>query len=129
MAAIGRNCSGRVIAGCLTRHSTLSALVGEASAIQLALICAIEEGLLNVEIKSDSRNAIQVIRGEIPIPWEIKAIVSNIKHLHQRLELCSFKWIPQQANSVANWLAIHHRKGLCPMDWGSSILCNEFSSV
>ena len=62
--------------------------------------------LQNVEVESDSLLVVNICNMQSSIiPWEIRAIVEEIHILKNRLQNCNIRFLPRDANSVADWLS------------------------
>ncbi|XP_058185931.1 uncharacterized protein LOC131303156 [Rhododendron vialii] len=88
--------------------------------------------LLDVSIESDCASLISLSVSELVPPWEVSALITDIRKIGAELEL-SFCWTPREGNEAAHWIA-SSRASTLGCNWVStppvpllSILCNDAS--
>ncbi|KAF7139221.1 hypothetical protein RHSIM_Rhsim07G0138700 [Rhododendron simsii] len=118
-AAVVRNWVGKLIDGHVISAKVTSSLQGELLAIRLACAMANSLGLLEVEIESDNQMAIKLSASELVPPWEVGAVVQDIRLLSQSGGF-SFKWVKREANGLAHLVASYSLRSLLPRNWVAS---------
>ena len=80
-------------------------LVAEATAVRDGLKSAVEAGWRRIEVEGDNKVVINAISGTITPPWQIAAIIEDIKTLSQDCEEITFNHIYRESNMAADWVA------------------------
>ncbi|KAG5545805.1 hypothetical protein RHGRI_018086 [Rhododendron griersonianum] len=126
-----RDSHGNLIDGRRFRISATSALHAEASVIREACLFAKALNLSSVCIENDNAQLISLSVSELVPPWEVLAILSDIRLLAKD-EGLSFRWTPREGNEAAHWVASSQASSLGP-NWVVyppeilySILCKDF---
>ncbi|KAI8560463.1 hypothetical protein RHMOL_Rhmol04G0257600 [Rhododendron molle] len=86
-ASVLRNWKGELVDGRVARAKISSPLQGELIAIRLACVMARALGISNACIESDNQQAIKLSVFELDLPWEVLALVSDIRQLGEVLGL------------------------------------------
>ncbi|KAI8544639.1 hypothetical protein RHMOL_Rhmol08G0312200 [Rhododendron molle] len=115
-AAVVRNWNGKLIDGHVISATVSSSLQGELLAIRLACGMASSMGLTEVEIESDNQLAIKLSASELVPPWEVEAVVQDIRFMKQSGGI-SFKWVKREANGLAHVVASKSLRRLLPRNW------------
>ncbi|KAE9462142.1 hypothetical protein C3L33_05934, partial [Rhododendron williamsianum] len=126
-----RNSHGNLIDGRRFRILATSALHAEAFVIREACLFAKALNLSSVCIENDNAQLISLSVSELVLPWEVLAILSDIRLLAKD-EGLSFRWTPREGNEAAHWVASSQASSLGPNWMGYppeilySILCKDF---
>ncbi|KAI8524768.1 hypothetical protein RHMOL_Rhmol13G0174800 [Rhododendron molle] len=96
----------------------MSSLHGELLAIRLAGGMIKAMGLRGALIESDNQTAIKLSVSESVPPWEVMAVVGDIRKLKME-EGISFAWIKREANGLAHAVAAEAMTGCLPVNWMS----------
>ncbi|KAI8536446.1 hypothetical protein RHMOL_Rhmol10G0257600 [Rhododendron molle] len=72
-------------------------------------------GLRGALIESDNQTAIKLSVSELAPPWEVMAVVWDIRKLKLE-EGISFAWIKREANGLAHAVAAEAIKGCLPVN-------------
>lgn len=85
-----------------------------------------------MSIESDCASLISLSVSELVPPWEVSALITDIRKIGADLEL-SFSWTPREGNAAAHWIA-SSRASFLGCNWVSippapllTILCNDAS--
>ncbi|KAG5556475.1 hypothetical protein RHGRI_006921 [Rhododendron griersonianum] len=110
--------------------SATSAFLAEASVLREACLFAKALNLSSVCIENDNAQLISLSVSELVPPWEVLAIISDIRLL-AREEGLSFRWTPREGNEAAHWVASSQASSIGP-NWVVyppeilySILCKD----
>ncbi|GMP61596.1 hypothetical protein CsSME_00023997 [Camellia sinensis var. sinensis] len=96
-----------------------SAFAAEAQAVRLATSLAQASNLSSITIESDNQAVIKLGASENVPPWEVPAILLDIRHQVNQCNL-KLKWTRRVHNRAANWVATTYAKqGLPPSCWVS----------
>ncbi|XVF36257.1 hypothetical protein REPUB_Repub19eG0042400 [Reevesia pubescens] len=134
IAAVARDCTGRIIDALIR---TTSVLVAEALAIRLGSTLLIRNGWNNAILEADDELLIKrLVFDPGGCPWEISAIIEDVKLLTANVYNLSFSHVRRSGNCIADWVAKMSRQGRCPPDWMiihpaellSLLHCNPVSS-
>ncbi|KAF5191731.1 RNA-directed DNA polymerase (reverse transcriptase)-related family protein [Thalictrum thalictroides] len=79
----------------------------EIQAIQVGLQLCKDLGLKRIQVRSDSKEAVDCITGTTQATWRSKQLTSKIKALQSSFEDIQIKHIFREMNSAADWLAKH----------------------
>lgn len=91
--------AGRIVAS--------SALATEAWALRIACGMAVDLNLSSAVFESDCKELVDCINNKINRPpWEIKAMVEDIKQWAQQRNW-KISWVCREQNAAAHWLATH----------------------
>ncbi|CAD5175868.1 unnamed protein product [Musa acuminata subsp. malaccensis] len=82
-----------------------NAAMTEALAILEALKYAASMGWENILLQSDAQPIINYIHGSQQVPWQLQAIISDVKLLLSQLTFFSAGFIPRSLNCKAHQLA------------------------
>ncbi|CAL5389426.1 unnamed protein product [Camellia sinensis] len=115
-AAIMRDSKGQFIDGIVTAFFSASALQAEAVAVRLACRLAQMHGLSLADIENDNQELIHLCVSETVPPWEIMAVVADIRSL-ARDKAWNFMWTRRTNNSAAHWVANAHYRSALPASW------------
>ncbi|KAF7123675.1 hypothetical protein RHSIM_Rhsim12G0010300 [Rhododendron simsii] len=125
-----RDCRGHLIDGRRFKISATSAFLAEASVIREACLFAKALNVNSVSVENDNVQLISLSVLELVPPWEVMAIISDIRMLAAELKL-SFCWSPHEVNEATHWIASSQAARL-GFDWVLfpppvlySILCND----
>ena len=96
-------------AGCLryvlgNRCHAISPLHAEIIAVHSACSLAFNRGWFNAIVESDSQVAISLSSLESPPPWNLAALVDDIRLWAKNMHI-SFSWVNRDSNQVAHWVA------------------------
>ncbi|XP_058211786.1 uncharacterized protein LOC131323970 [Rhododendron vialii] len=103
-----------------------SACAIEAWALRIACNSVINADYSQVIFESDSQVVIQSVQGRINCPWEIHAMVEDIK-TWAKGKNWSFNWADRRKNKAAHWLASYSINRCSPIQLGC--ILPEFDSV
>ncbi|KAF7128124.1 hypothetical protein RHSIM_Rhsim11G0009800 [Rhododendron simsii] len=127
-----RDSLGNLIDGRRFRISATSALLAKASVIREACLFAKALNLSSVCIENDNAQLISLSVSELVPPWEVLAIISDIRLLAKN-DGFSFRWTPREGNEAAHWVASSQASSLgpnwvvYPPEFLYSILCKDLS--
>ncbi|KAF7153144.1 hypothetical protein RHSIM_Rhsim01G0167200 [Rhododendron simsii] len=127
-----RNSRGCLLDGRRFCISANSAFIAEAFIFREACLFAKALNLQNVSIESDCASLISLSVSELVPPWEVLALITDIRKIGAELEL-SFCWTPREGNEAAHWIA-SSRASTLGCNWVSfppipllNILCKDAS--
>ena len=80
-------------------------LVAEATAVRDGLKSAIEAGWKRIQVEGDNKVVISAICGNITPPWQIAAIIEDIRTLSRGCDDITFTHIYRESNMAADWVA------------------------
>ncbi|KAH7862425.1 hypothetical protein Vadar_004635 [Vaccinium darrowii] len=103
-SVVFRNWKGKLLEGRATSIQADSNLDGELQAIRVACEMAKGMGLKEVEIESDNKQAISLNVSELVPPWNVSAVVMDIRHFAKEGNFL-FRWVKRTANMVAHEVA------------------------
>ncbi|GMP74951.1 hypothetical protein CsSME_00032193 [Camellia sinensis var. sinensis] len=126
-AAITRDSEGHFIDGVVTSFFSASALQAEAVAVRLACSLVQMYGLSLADIENDNQELIHLCVSETVPPWEIMAVVADIRSL-ARESGWKFLWTRRTNNSTAHWVGTTHYRSSLPASWVTCVPL-EFASV
>ncbi|KAL7189189.1 hypothetical protein ACSBR1_038949 [Camellia fascicularis] len=118
VAVLLRDEKGNLLDGIATKIRLTTVVQGEAIAVRLA--CAMTRALqcAAVEIESDNKFVIHLCVSEGVPPWEICAVIQDIRSLGHSGGL-AFKWSPRVRNKAAHWVATACLHDYLPLHWVS----------
>ena len=73
-----------------------------------------------INVYSDSKVLISLLSSEMVPPWEVAAVVHDIKKLGAEFGI-HFFFVPRSFNRAAHWVANNMSRGLLPPNWMSVI--------
>ncbi|XP_058181423.1 uncharacterized protein LOC131299867 [Rhododendron vialii] len=103
-AVVLRNWKGKIVDGLAKSVHVRTSLGGELHAIRAACEMLISLDLKEVEVESDSQQAIHLSVSELVPPWDVKTLVMDIRHFAKEGNLL-FKWVRRVANRMAHKVA------------------------
>ncbi|XP_058223256.1 uncharacterized protein LOC131332968 [Rhododendron vialii] len=118
-AAIIRDSRGAIVDGRVIDAKIVSSLHEELVAVRSACGMVKTMGLRGVTIESDNQKAIKLSVSELVPPWEVMAVVWDIRKLCQE-EGISCAWSIREANGLAHEVASEALRGVLPVNWVSS---------
>ncbi|KAL7253377.1 hypothetical protein ACSBR1_007832 [Camellia fascicularis] len=101
-----------------TKIQLATAIQGETSVARLACSMACALNCANVEIESDYKNVIQLCVSERVPPWDICAVMNDIRSTASSKGL-AFKWCPRVKNRAAHLVASACLHDTLPFNWVS----------
>ncbi|KAL7161387.1 hypothetical protein ACSBR2_041945 [Camellia fascicularis] len=101
VAVLLRDDKGKLVDGIVASIRMTSALQGEATAVRLACSMARALHCATVEVESDCKTLIQLCVSERVPPWEICAVMNDIRFMARSGGL-AFKWCPRIQNKAAH---------------------------
>ncbi|XP_028099060.1 uncharacterized protein LOC114298654 [Camellia sinensis] len=116
IAAVVRDSNGQLIDGNAKTVSASSASQAEACAVRMACLMVKAHNLSFVEIESDNQMVIKLCVSEQVPPWELSAIILDIRHFASVYHL-SFSWTHRSNNRVAHWVATSQASQVLPVSW------------
>ncbi|KAI7995878.1 hypothetical protein LOK49_LG11G02291 [Camellia lanceoleosa] len=126
-AAIMRDAQGQFLDGIVTSFFSASTLHAEAVAVRLACRLVQMYGLSLADIENDNQELIHLCVSETVPPWEIMAIVADIRSFARDRDW-KFMWTRRTNNSAAHWVASAHYRSTLPANWVSCVP-QDFVSV
>ncbi|KAM2968007.1 hypothetical protein FF1_028197 [Malus domestica] len=100
--------------------SASSVLEAKANAVILAMQTALSQNLDKVLFESNSASLVRFINGNKKnVSWSIFPLLCQIWNFWHRFSFSKWSWVPRQANSAADWVASHCKRGMCPEVWVS----------
>ncbi|XP_058189568.1 uncharacterized protein LOC131307174 [Rhododendron vialii] len=115
-AVVLRNWKRKIVDGLAKSVHVRTSLGGELHAIRAACEMLISLGLKEVEAESDSQQAIHLSVSELVPPWDVRALVIDIRHFAKEGNLL-FKWVRRAANRVAHKVAFLASRNSLPCNW------------
>ncbi|KAF7825347.1 uncharacterized protein G2W53_016511 [Senna tora] len=101
-----RNWSGRVLAASVLKIPSSKAIeLLEAEAVKRGMEMAIRLGIQKAMVEGECLGIMNFLQSNVSILSPLGTVLNNIKSLVQAFSFVSFKWIPRDANQVANKLA------------------------
>ena len=97
-----------------------SALQAEAYAIREACYLVSSRQAWGTYIFSDSKVLVSLLNLELVPPWEVTALVQDIKKMGADFGV-SFCFVPRNLNRAAHWVANQMSRGTLPPNWMSVI--------
>ncbi|GAA0163218.1 hypothetical protein LIER_19135 [Lithospermum erythrorhizon] len=82
---------------------TSNALVAEGLAVREGIQFALERGCRKVEMESDSKYLIQILRGEVNLPMEIDVVITDVLHWSVGMDV-KFMFTRRDNNNAAHKL-------------------------
>ncbi|XP_028084016.1 uncharacterized protein LOC114285186 [Camellia sinensis] len=116
IAAVMRDSKGHLIDGNARTVSASSAFQDEAFAVRMACLMVRAHNLSFVEIESDNQMVIKLCVSEQVPPWELSAIILDIRYFASAYQL-SFSWTHRSNNRVVNWVAKTQASQDLPVSW------------
>ncbi|XP_028055940.1 uncharacterized protein LOC114260082 [Camellia sinensis] len=111
-----RDHTGQLVDG-MVRTTRLRFVVQcELLAIRHACLMADALNLTTAEIESDCKSVIQLCVSEGVPPWELLALICDVRSLASHRSLV-FRWCPRQANRAAHWVASAFFRNSLPLNW------------
>lgn len=118
-ASVVRNWAGMLIDGNVAFARIYSPLQGELIAIPLACGMARSLRLNGAVIESDNQVAIKLSVFELVTPWEVGALVLDIRQMKQECGQ-SLAWVKREANRLAHVVASKALRSFLPSNWVAS---------
>ncbi|KAM2691341.1 hypothetical protein EV2_005754 [Malus domestica] len=118
LGVVFHSSNGTLINGVSTPCLSSSALQTEANAALLAVRSAKDSNFSDVVFESDSLELIRSLKNDFKkANWTIFPLLIQIRNLSSQFRLLNWRWVPRQANSAADWVASHCKKGMCFNVW------------
>ncbi|GAA0150348.1 hypothetical protein LIER_37103 [Lithospermum erythrorhizon] len=96
-----------------------SSLIAEAQTLRDGLHFAWHLRVRNVELESDSKQLIHILRREQHIPSEVEVIIGDILHLTKYMEV-KFQYVKRSINNAAHVVAHWDHRGVLEAEWLST---------
>ena len=93
-----------------------SPIIAEAYALKKAYRLLLVRGISNAVIFSYCKTLVSIISADLEPPWEIEAVIRDIKFLYLHLSL-DWQFIPRSFNGIAHELASEALHGRLPFNW------------
>lgn len=119
VGAVMRDWEGSLVDGNVAFVRASSPLQGELLAIRQACGMVRSLGLNEAVIESDNQQAIKLSVSELVPPWEVMALVMDIRQIRQEADL-KLVWARREANGLAHVVATMALKNLLPCNWVGS---------
>ncbi|KAI8537679.1 hypothetical protein RHMOL_Rhmol09G0042900 [Rhododendron molle] len=119
VAVVIRDHRGATIDGRAKTFNILSALQGELVAIREACFMVSRSSWQGATVESDCREAILLSSSENIPPWEVAAVVLDIRELAKARGII-FSWARRTANKAVHTVAALAKSGNLPCNWVSS---------
>ncbi|KAI8567007.1 hypothetical protein RHMOL_Rhmol02G0087700 [Rhododendron molle] len=126
VAVVIRDHKGATVDGRVKTSNIFSALQGELLAIREACFMVSKSSLQGVTVESDCREAIHLSSSEKAPPWDVAAVVLDIRDL-ARASGIIFSWAHRTANKAAHTVAALAKSRNLPCNWVSSPPLSLFS--
>ena len=105
IAVVAQNSQGMLIKAWAKLTDTLEPTLAKAATINWALELAKEEEFKHICIESDAKVCVDALNSHSDAPWVIYAQSSYSLELALHFPFCSFNWVKQDANHMAQALA------------------------
>ncbi|KAI8031604.1 hypothetical protein LOK49_LG01G00240 [Camellia lanceoleosa] len=102
VAVLVRDHMGQLVDGLVSKIRLRSVAQGELLAIRYACLMAAAFDLTDVQIESDSQSVIHLCVSEGVPPWELLALLCDVRALASSRHL-GFSWCPRRANCATGW--------------------------
>ncbi|KAM1146029.1 hypothetical protein PS2_037744 [Malus domestica] len=90
----------------------------EAKAALLAVRSVLDSNFSDVVFESDSKELIGSLNNDFKkANWTIFPLLIQIRNLSIQFRSIYWRWVPRQANSAADWVASHCKRGMCSDVW------------
>ncbi|GJU47905.1 ethylene-responsive transcription factor ERF011-like protein [Tanacetum coccineum] len=119
LAVVARDSTGSLIYVDGMPCSSMSPLHAEVLAVHYACQLAFRRGWSQAIVESDCQTAITLSSTETIPPWNLAALVSDIRSWSANLKL-SFSWTKRDNNKVAHWAACFASLSTLPFRWDVS---------
>ncbi|XP_050160281.1 uncharacterized protein LOC126633755 [Malus sylvestris] len=114
LGVVFRSSNGTIINGVSTPCLSSSALQTEAKAVLLAVRSAKDSNFSDVVFESDLLELIRNLKNDFKkANWTIFPLLIQIRNLSSQFRSLNWRWVPRQANSAADWVASHCKRGMC----------------
>ena len=100
-----RDSDGKVCSIGRSKISASSAIQAEAEALLQGLRSALQLGIKKLEIEGDNLSVINAIKGTWTTPWEIKAILEDVRNYIKQVEYINYYYCFREGNQAADFLA------------------------
>ncbi|KAF2312243.1 hypothetical protein GH714_028720 [Hevea brasiliensis] len=118
IAVVMRDHLGTVVQGIAKLAFATSPLLGEAKAIEEAMLLARARGFNSILAESESSNLIQAINKMLqPPPWEIQVVLLSIDLLRSSFQNIFLSYVRRNYNEAANRLANLFASNTLPCNW------------
>ncbi|CAL5366655.1 unnamed protein product [Camellia sinensis] len=107
---------GILVDGMVCKVRVRSVAQGELLAVRHACLMAGALNLAAVDIESDCKSVIHLCVSEGVPPWELLALLSNVRSMATSRQL-NFLWCPRMGNRAAHWVASAYLHNCLPTDW------------
>lgn len=116
IGVLGRNNFGTIIDGHGFLVNASSPLHAEVLAIREACTLAYQRQFHSALIESDSRIAVMLASLDETPPWQVAAVIEDVRFLAAMLSL-KFHFIPRLCNAPAHWIAKQALYSALPLNW------------
>ena len=103
----------------ISKIQAASTFVAEAMAVRNACLLRATRGLTGLIICSDSKVVISLASSDLDPPWEVEAIIRDIREMASLLGFV-FKFVPRSCNCIAHFFVKAALRGLPFYNWVSS---------
>ncbi|KAM2227522.1 hypothetical protein ACFXTI_014318 [Malus domestica] len=118
LGVVFHSSNGSIINGVYSPCLSSSALQSEAKAALLAVRSALDSNFSDVVFESDSKELIGSLHSDFKkANWSIFPLLIQIQNLSAQFRSIYWRWVPRQANSAADWVASHCKRGMCSDVW------------
>ncbi|KAM2676114.1 hypothetical protein EV1_002812 [Malus domestica] len=118
LGVVFRSANGAILNGVSTPCLSSSALQTEAKAAFLAVRSERDNYFRDMVFESDSLELIRSFKSDFKkANWTIFPLLIQIRNLSSQFHSISWKWVPRQANSAADWVASHCKRRMCSDVW------------
>ncbi|XP_028946849.2 uncharacterized protein [Malus domestica] len=118
LGVVFRSSNGSIFNGVSSPCLSSSALQTEAKAALLAVRSALDSNFSDVVFESDSKELIGSLNNDFKkANWTIFPLLIQIRNLSTQFCSIYWRWVPRQANSAADWVASHCKRGMCSDVW------------
>ncbi|KAL7243137.1 hypothetical protein ACSBR1_015538 [Camellia fascicularis] len=116
VAVLLRDHLGILVDGMACKIRVRSVAQGELLAVRHACLMADASNLAVVDVESDCKSVIYLCVSEGVPPWELLAMISDVRYLATNRQL-NFVWCPRKGNRAAHWVASACLYNSLPNDW------------
>ncbi|KAM1763656.1 hypothetical protein ACFX11_002977 [Malus domestica] len=118
LGVVFRSANGAILNGVSTPCLSSSALQTEAKATFLAVRSERDNYFRDMVFESDSLELIRSFKSDFKkANWTIFPLLIQIRNLSSQFHSISWRWVPRQANSAADWVASHCKRRMCSDVW------------
>ncbi|XP_050104673.1 uncharacterized protein LOC126584279 [Malus sylvestris] len=82
-----------------------SSLMAEAEAVRMAMLACVELGVEIVQVETDSKVLVDMIKGDLLTDAALEGILWDVKALRQQMRVVEFLFTPRACNRVAHQVA------------------------